>query len=119
LLAMQNSFVRMRAIITRQKQDTRNTNFGFWVTLFLMICLIGGLGTYIISTYLPNAYFGAAQINQPGTSQQPSLILEGTSKTTFAIGQTLRVHGVHFGANDSIHFLLDTTTSILSLQANS
>ena len=118
LMAMQNSFGRMRAIINKQKQDTSSSNLGFWVTLFLMICLIGGLGTYIVSTYLPNASFGAAHIAPPGASQQASLALEGTSSTTFMIGQALHVHGEHFGANDPIRILLDTTTPILSVQAN-
>ncbi len=118
LIAMQNSFGRMRAIINKQKQDTSSSNLGFWVTLFLMICLIGGLGTYIVSTYLPNVSFGAAHIAPPGASQQASLALEGTSSTTFIIGQTLHVHGEHFGANDPIRILLDTTTPILSLHAN-
>jgi hypothetical protein len=50
LAATQNSFIRMRAI--KQKQDAIE-NFGFWVTLFLMICLFGGLGAYIVYSYLP------------------------------------------------------------------
>lgn len=118
LMAMQNSFVRMRAIINKQKQGTRSTNLGFWVTLILMICLTGGLGTYTIWTFLPNASFGAAHIAQPGASQQASLVLEGTSSTTFIIGQTMHVHGENFGANDPIRILLDTTTPVLSVSAN-
>jgi hypothetical protein len=112
LAARQNSFIRMRAI--KQKQDASEKNFGFWVTLFLMICLIGGLGAYIVYSYLPGLSLGAAHITQPNGAQQPSLTVAGTSSQTFTSGQSLRAHGEHFGANDSIHFLLDSTTPILT-----
>lgn len=112
LLAMQHSFIRMRAIISKQRQASNSNSFGFWVTLFLIVCLIGGVGAYIIYTYLPNAPYNAARLSQPGTATQPSLTIIGTSSTTFTIGQTLRLHGVHFGANDQISFLLDTTIPV-------
>ena len=112
LAARQNSFIRMRAI--KQKQDASEKNFGFWVTLFLMICLIGGLGAYIVYSYLPGFSLGAARITQPAGAQQPSLTVAGTSSQIFTAGQSLQAHGEHFGANDSIHFLLDSTTPILT-----
>lgn len=112
LVAMQHSFVRMRAIISKQAQASNTNGFGFWVTLFLIICLIGGVGAYILYTYLPNAPYNAARLSQPGASAQPSLTLEGTSSMAFTIGQTLHLHGEHFGANDSISFLLDTTMPV-------
>ncbi len=114
LMAMQHSFARMRAIArtNKQQQDGHSTNFRFWITLFLMICIIAGLGAYIISTYLPNSPFGAAQIVPPANTAQPSLTLQGKSSGTFAIGQAIHLHGDHFGPNDTITFLLDTTNPI-------
>ncbi|GAC1568337.1 MAG: hypothetical protein NVS3B14_17230 [Ktedonobacteraceae bacterium] len=109
----QNSFTRMRAFRTRQGQERSERNFAFWVTIFLMICLIGGLGAYIIYTYLPNASTGDASISQPAGSQQPSLAVEGTSSLAFSNGQSLQVHGEHFRANDTLHFSLDTSTPIV------
>ena len=112
LAARQTSFIRMRAI--KQKQEASEKNFGFWVTLFLMICLIGGLGAYIVYSYLPGLSLGAARTTQPAGAQQPSLTVAGTSTQTFTAGQSLQAHGEHFGANDSIHFLLDSATPILT-----
>jgi hypothetical protein len=110
-----DSFLRLRAIRSKQNQDVGERNFGFWVTLFLMICLIGGLAAYIVYSYLPNTS-GAVSITQPAGSQQPSFIVVGTSSSsqTFTRGQSLRAHGDHFGANDPIHFLLDSTTPVLA-----
>ncbi len=110
-----DSFLRLRAIRSTQNQDAGERNFGFWVTLFLMICLIGGLAAYIVYSYLPNTS-GAVSINQPAGSQQPSFIVVGASSSsqTFTRGQSLRARGVHFGANDPIHFLLDSTTPVLA-----
>src|SRR5579863_2429757 len=116
LATKQNSFIRMRAISKQQKLDEGEKNFGFWVTIFLMICLICGLGAFIIYTYLPNASSNSAQ-NSQGGAQQPSLSIVGTPSQTFSIGQSLRVHGTDFGANDSIHFLLDAATLKSSGQA--
>lgn len=127
LMAMQQSFVRMRAIISANKpqQDSRNNNLSFWVTIFLLICLIGGLGTYIISSYLPNLPFGAARLIPPVGAAQPSLTIEGVKPEAVVAGQTLHLHGEHFGTNETISFLLDTTTPItnaagqnISVQAN-
>ena len=51
LMAMQYSLARMRAIIApAQKQNKSGARF--WITIFIMACLIGGLGAYIASTYL-------------------------------------------------------------------
>ncbi len=111
LMAMQHSFARMRAI-TRTKNDGRRTNFRFWITLFLLMCIIAGLGTYVVSTYLPTSPVGAAQILPPAHTAQPSLALEGNSSGTFAIGQVIHLHGDHFGPNDAITFLLDTTSPL-------
>ncbi len=109
-----DSFLRLRAIRSKQKQqDGGEKNFGFWVTLFLMICLIGGLAAYIVYSYLPNTS-GAVRITQPAGSQQPSFNVVGSSSQTFTRGQSLRAHGDHFGANDPIKFLLDSTTPALA-----
>lgn len=109
---MQHSFVRMRAIVLKQTDDRHRGSFGFWMTLLLMICLIGGLGTYIIYSYLPNSAFDAAQISPPPAGQSPELSMVGTTSTAFKIGQRLTIAGSHFGAHDTITFLLDTVTPI-------
>jgi hypothetical protein len=111
LMAMQQSFARMRAI-ARTKNDGRRTNFRFWITLFLLMCITAGLGAYIVSTYLPNSPLGAAQVVPPAHTAPPSLTLQGNSSGTFALGQVIHLHGDHFGPNDAITFLLDTTSPL-------
>src|SRR5260370_12199866 len=120
LMAMQRSFARMRAI-ARTNKDGRRTNFRFWITLFLLMCIIAGLGTYIVSTYLPNSPVGAAQVVPPANTAQPSLTLQVPQAKsrlppnpggTFAIGQVIHLHGDHFSSNDAITFLLDSTSHI-------
>lgn len=54
LMAMQHSLQRIRAI-TRSQIKKEGTGLGFWITLFFMVCIIGILGAYIASTYLPNS----------------------------------------------------------------
>src|SRR5260221_12949997 len=111
LMAMQQSFARMRAI-ARTKNDGRRTNFRFWITLLLLICIIAGLGTYVVSTYLPTSPLRAAQIVPPANTAQPSLTLQRNPSGTFALGQVIHLHGDHFGLNDAITFLLDTTSPL-------
>ena len=111
LMAMQRSFARMRAI-ARTRNDGRSTNFRFWITLFLLMCIIAGLGAYVVSTYLPNSPLGAAQIVPPAHTAQPSLTLQRNPSGTFALGQVIHLHGDHFGSNGTITFLLDTTSPI-------
>jgi len=111
LMAMQHSFARMRAI-ARPKKDGRRTNFRFWITLFLLMCIIAGLGTYIVSTYLPDSPVGAAQVVLPTHTAPPSLTLQGNSSGTFALGQAINLHGDHFGPTDTVTFLLDTTSPL-------
>jgi hypothetical protein len=128
LMAMQYSFARIRAITraNKQGQERPHTNLSFWITIFLMICLIGGLGAYITVTYLPNSPLGATHVAPSANAPQPSLTIQGTSSATFEIDQTIHLHGEHFGVNDTITFLLDTTTPIvdasgkkIAAQANS
>lgn len=109
----QDSFLRLRAIRSKQNQDGGERNFGFWVTLFLMVCLIGGLAAYIVYSYLPNTS-EAVRISQPAGAQQPSFSAVGTPTQVFTRGESLRAHGDHFGANDLIRFLLDSTTPVLA-----
>lgn len=115
LASRKDSFLRLRAIRSKQNQrDGGEKNFGFWVILFLMICLIGGLAAYIIYSYLPNNTV-AVRITQPtGGAQQPSFSVVGTPAQIFTRGQSLRAHGNHFGTNDPIKFLLDSTTPVLA-----
>ncbi|MGH2497003.1 MAG: zinc-ribbon domain-containing protein [Ktedonobacteraceae bacterium] len=113
LAARKESFLRLRAIRSKQNQDAGERNFGFWVTLFLMICLIGGLAAYIVYSYLPGTS-GADRIAQPAGVASPSFSVVGTPSQVFTGGQSLRAHGEHFGANDSISFLLDSTAPVLA-----
>lgn len=118
LLTMQNSFVRMRAVVQKQTQDKRKMTFGFWMTIFIMVCLILGMGAYIAYSYLPDIT-GSNARNAQVAKLTPTLSLVGASSTTFTVGQALHVHGERFGANDSITFLLDTTTTILNSSGSS
>lgn len=113
LASRRDSFLRMRAIRSKQNADGGEKNFSFWVTLFLMICLIGGLAAYIIYSYLPNTS-GAARLTQPAGAPQPTFTVLGAPSQTFSQGQSLRAQGSHFGDNDPIQFLLDSTTPILA-----
>lgn len=113
LAARKESFLRLRAIRSKQNQDAGERNFAFWVTLFLMICLIGGLAAYIVYSYLPSTS-GADRITPPAVAPSPAFRVVGTPSQIFAAGQSLRAHGEHFGASDSISFLLDNTAPILA-----
>lgn len=128
LIAKQQSFARMRAIArnNKQQQKKRAINFSTWIMLFLMICLIAGLGAYIIWSYLPNSPFGITHSTQPVNISQPTLTIEGSTSPTVKIGQAIQLHGEHFGANHIITFLLDMATPLvdangtnISSQANS
>ncbi|MBV9711351.1 MAG: hypothetical protein JO011_10630 [Ktedonobacteraceae bacterium] len=108
LMAMQHSIARMRAIII--PDDNKNhpgRTFGFWITLILLLCIIGGLSAYVISTYAPSTQL-AAQISGAG-NVSPTLALQNPHTQTIAAGQTLHVHGAYFGPNHAITFILDTT----------
>lgn len=114
LLSMQQTSGHVRAILADKQISKQSTNFSFWVTLFLMICLIGGLGVYIISTYIPGTPLDAAHIAAPVNNYSPTLSIVGSQTATLAPGQMLHLHGDYFAANDLITFLLDTTTPILN-----
>jgi len=117
LMAMQQSIARMRAIIIPKNTSNTGKNFGFWVTLILLLCIIGGLCAYIISTYAPSAQL-AAQISNTGGAS-PTLAIKGTHTSTIKAGQTFNVHGTYFGQNHAITFILDTTPlSTSQVQSN-
>src|SRR6266496_4314783 len=96
----------------RQKQKKRTLNFGTWITLFFMICLIAGLAAYIIWSYLPDSPFGITHTMPPVNATQPTLTVQGTTSQTVILGHTIQLHGVHFGAYHTITFLLDTASPI-------
>lgn len=109
----------MRAIASHnQKQGGRNQGRSFWLTIFLMACLAGGLAAYIISTYVPNAVPGAAHVVPSSETAQAGPSLQGPQSATIKHGQTLLLYGDHFGANDTITFLLDSTTPIRDQNGN-
>jgi hypothetical protein len=134
LLAMQHSFARMRAIILPKKTGKLNNSmgFGFWITIVIMICLIGGLGAYIVYTYLPGTPL-QTQTSASTNGLGPTLVIvparTPTSTTgqnqgnrpdtnTTTAGQTLYVHGDHFGVNDPITFFLNTTQLPVSVRSS-
>lgn len=105
-----DSFLRMRAIRSKQNAEGGERSFGFWVTLFLMICLIGGLAGYIVYSYLPSTSV-AVRLSQP--APQPTFSVGGgAGQAVISRGQSLHAQGNYFGAHDFIHFLLDSTKQI-------
>jgi zinc-ribbon domain len=84
-------------------------DFSFWVTMILMLMLLCGLGAYSISTYLPGTQL-ASQLVPLIDGPQPTLTLVGTKSTIVIAGQTLHLHGEHFGINDAIMFVLETAS---------
>ena len=120
LTPMHQSLVRMRAIQKNDKkqQGKRSVKLGTWITIFLMICLIIGLGAYIIVSYMPNSPFGVTSVTPPTNTTQPTLVLVGTTSQTIKIGQSIQLHGEHFGVNQTIIFLRDTATPIFDTSGN-
>ncbi|HEV7234895.1 MAG TPA: hypothetical protein VGN15_01860, partial [Ktedonobacteraceae bacterium] len=92
LMAMQNSLVRMRAIVVPKKLQESQVNLRFWITLLLMICIIGGLAVFIAATFqtVPDS---ASQGIQQSVAQPPNLSISGTPTATIAQGQSLHLHG--------------------------
>lgn len=112
LMAMQNSLARIRAIVApQQKQKKSGASLGFWITIFLMLCLIGGLGAYIASTYLSQAA-STLPIDAHVVVTGPTLSVQGLQTTTILQGQVLHLHGEHFAAGAHIIFLLDGASII-------
>lgn len=109
LIAMQQSLARMRAVIFTQnkKKQNQGMGFSFWLAIAMISCLVIGLGTYIISTYIPN---GQLQNKITLTSDGPMPLLTIQNKqNTIIVGQLLRLHGDHFGAHHTITFFLNST----------
>jgi hypothetical protein len=120
LMAMQHSIARMRAIVLpKNPANQHSKNFVFWFALVLLICIIGGLSVYVISTYMPSTQLAAQVSGVVGVS--PTLTIQNTQKNTLAAGQTLHVHGAYFGPNHVIIFMLATTllTTTGPVQSNS
>lgn len=109
LLVMQQSFARMRAVILNQNKQGQNQGigFGFWFAIVMMFCLVVGLGTYVISTYLPGSQLQNRIV--PGSDGPIPLLTIQNKQSTIIAGQTLHVHGDHFGAQHPITFYLNNT----------
>ena len=108
LLVMQNSFARMRAIILpKNVDDENNSSLRFWLPVILLVCLIGGLCTYVLSTY-SGGLLGTTLVST-SVNVEPTLTMKTAKTTTIAAGQTIHVHGEHFGPNDTILFFLGET----------
>lgn len=109
LLVMQQSLARMRAIVFNQNKagQKQGMGFSFWFAIVMICCLVIGLGTYIISTYIPNGQL-QTNIALTGDGPIPLLTIQG-KQSTVAAGQLLHLHGDHFGAHHPITFYLDNT----------
>ena len=108
LMAMQNSLVRMRAILLPKKArfDAR-----FWILLLLMLTLLGGLIAFIGATFQTKADT-ASQSIPSSTLALPSLSIQGTAQATVRQGQFLHLYGENFNIGAPIIFLLDGTLPI-------
>jgi hypothetical protein len=96
-----------------EKQNGQNKKPGFWISVFLRVCLAGGLGVFIISTYAARSASGTVHIVSPSGTSQPALSLQGPQRAPIEQGEILILHGEHFGVGDTISFLLDSTTPIM------
>ncbi|HLI08166.1 MAG TPA: hypothetical protein VKV40_16480 [Ktedonobacteraceae bacterium] len=112
LLAMQHSFARMRAVILPKKEKEDRGSLTFWISIVLMVCVIVGLGAYIISTYLPQSKNLASQVAPSSSTGQPTLSVVGTLTAAITQGQILRVQGKNFEIGDPVIFYLDTSIPI-------
>src|SRR5205823_6255235 len=118
-LAMQPAPLQMQAVLlpaSKGKPRPQRMDVAFWVTMMLMLILLGGLGAYSISTYLPGRQF-ASQLISSIDGPQPMITLVGTNSATVTAGQTLHLHGEQFGVNDTITFVLETTTLGMAVQS--
>lgn len=120
LQAMQNSFIRMRALVLpKNAEKQKNTmGLGFWVTIIMMISLIGGLGAYVVYTYLPGAPL-QAQVNIAANAPAPILTVANNATPAIIAGKTIKVQGSYFGANDTIAFILNSTQLSKKVQSTS
>ncbi len=113
LRSMQNGLERTRNLVSNnQNHDGRNKKPGFWITVFLLVCSVGGLGIYIISNFVPRSVSDTALVVPSSEISLPMLSLVEPQSATIKQGQILNLHGDHFGANDTITFLLDFITPI-------
>ena len=108
LMAMQHSLARMRAILLPQKTTF---NLRFWITLLLMLCILGGLIAFIGTTFHTNADTTSQRFQQ-SDAPLPSLSLSGPPSATVKQGQSLALHGENFDIGAPIIFLLDGTLAI-------
>ncbi len=120
LTPMHHSLARMRAIQKNDKkqQSKRTLNFGTWTIIFLMICLIIGLGAYIFISYIPNSPFGVSSVTTPTQTPQPTLVLLATPSQSIKIGQSIQLHGEYFEVNQTVIFKRDTAIPIVDTSGN-
>lgn len=120
LTPMHQSLERMRITQKsgKKQQNKRSVKLGTWITILLMICLIIGLGGYIIISYIPNSPFGVPPVTPTPNTLQPTLVTVGTTSQSITVGQSIRLHGEHFDSNQTIIFLRDTATPIVDRNGN-
>lgn len=122
LMKMQTSFLRMRALAGPNNGSSQGMSFSFWVAIGMIVCLIIGLGSYVIYTYLPGAPL-QTQLNTASSAPDPTLTFVSTAKNPPAIptikaGQTFEVQGSYFGANQTITFILNNTQLATKAQSS-
>jgi len=120
LTPMHQSLVRMRTMPKNDKkqQSKRTVKFGTWIIIFLMICLIIGLGAYIFISDIPNSPFGVRSVTTPTHTPQPTLILVGTPSQSIKVGLSIQLHGEYFEANQTVIFKRDTAIPIVDTSGN-
>jgi hypothetical protein len=108
LRSMRHKLERMpNQVSNNQKQIGRGKKSVLWITVFLLICSLGGLGVYNTRSVSNTAY-----VVHSSETSQPILSLEKPESSTIKQGQIVSLHGDYFGANDTITFLLDFITPI-------
>jgi hypothetical protein len=104
---MQHSIARMRTIVEpKGQQEEGKSRLPFRLSTGLMICLILGLGTYIISTFAPGAQNVPQNVKASQAALVPALMFQPQQKVAVAAGQAVRIHGDNFTPGGALAFTL-------------
>jgi hypothetical protein len=123
LMAMQQSLMRMRSIIMPNKRDAEagtGQKQIYRISIVLLLCFILGLGTYLISSFIPHTLAAPALVKGV-YGVLPIISVSQSAKNPVPVGkpgQTLLVHGDDFAINSTISFSLDTTAINTTVQTN-
>ncbi len=81
LMAMQHSLARIRAIVKPQQRKKHISVF--WLSIVLLVCLMVGLTTFILSTYSGNTATSNT-VDTPPTIPPPSLTVKATARSDYS-----------------------------------